>query len=56
MLYNVGHEELADTKAMAENYGPHELVKVKREDNDGIGATDDRPDGTTESTEYVPAD
>lgn len=56
MLYNVGHEHLADTRAMAENYGPNELVKVKREYNDGSGATDDRPDGTTESTEYVPVD
>ena len=34
-LYDVGHAHLADTRAMAANFQPHELVKVSRTYNDG---------------------
>lgn len=56
MLYGVGHEELADTIEMAKNYPPNAIVKVKRESNDNSSAEAQPSDGTTTSTEYVPAD
>ena len=56
MLYGVGHEELADTIEMAKNYPPNAIVKVKRESNDNSSAEAQPAEGTTTSTEYVPAD